>query len=79
MKSLGLAGLVFLAVYGAWIWWQDRSWVPSAGDVVPILVGLPLAGWMGGPWRWRPVAGPVSRMALVLAALGWVVGSATGI
>ena len=52
--------------------------MPSAGDVVPILVGLPLFVWMGGPWQWRQQAGQVSRVALVLAALGWVVGSATG-
>lgn len=79
MRSMGIAGLVLLGGYGAWIWWQDPSWVPSAGDVVPILVGLPLFLWMGGPWRWRAAAGPVSRVALVLAAVGWVVGSATGV
>ena len=70
MRTRGILGLVLLLAYGAWIWWQDRSWIPSAGDVVPILVGLPLFAWMGGPWQWRQQGGKVPRGALRFAGQG---------
>lgn len=84
MKGGGSGGIgvvlygLGLGLLGAWAWWQDRSWVASAGDVLPILAGIPLMAWLGSPWRLREARGAVARGAFVVGLLGLLAGAAGG-
>lgn len=68
--------LLALGAVGVFIWWRDRSWLASAGEVLPLLVAFPLFWWCGRPWRWRAGVAGVDRQWLGLAALAWIAGIA---
>jgi exosortase len=79
MTPGALVHLGLLILFGAWIWWQDRSWMTSAGDVVPVLAGLALFHWLGGPWALRRERGNVDKRVLGVGLVALLVGSASGL
>lgn len=72
-------GLILAAVM---IWCRDGSWLSSMADTLPLLAGLPLAWWLGGPWISRQPSVSV-RMNLaacaagVAFAVGWMIPTLT--
>ena len=70
------AWLLAFAAVGAFIWWRDRSWMATAGEVLPLLAAFPLFWWCGRPWRWCAGVAGVNRQWLGLAALAWSAGIA---
>ena len=68
---LWIGVLVFLAGF---IWLRDRHWFADAADVLPVLAALPLAAWLGSPWRWNPVRRAPSRPTLAVAGIAIVAG-----
>jgi exosortase len=70
MKRTDPLWLVALMAAAAWIWLRDRTWLESAGEVLPVLAALPLFVWLGAPWKWKdadPVPGPDRSPRWVLA------------
>lgn len=73
-------GLLTCAVL---VWWRDTTWVVSAADTLPLAAGIPLAIWLGAPWRSWPASHkpqlPNAWLVLVLFALvvGWILPSIT--
>lgn len=59
-----MAGLAALA---ALIWARDRTWLRSPEDSLPLLLALPLAAWLGRPWRWKTTVEAAYRPALATA------------
>lgn len=57
-----------LVLVAGFIWLRNRSWFADAADVLPVLAALPLAVWLGSPWRRTPDRHPRSRPALLAAA-----------
>lgn len=57
------------AAVAAVIWLRDRRWVADASDVLPAIAAIPLAVWLGMPWRWKApsTTGPRPVPALELA------------
>lgn len=54
MNRRDLLSLGALGILASFIWLRDRRWMSEASDVLPVLAALPLAVWLGVPWRWRP-------------------------
>ena len=78
-RWLAGGGLVLAA---AMIWCRDASWLPAVADTLPLLAGLPLAWWLGGPWipRQPAVTGRTKLAACaagVAFAAGWMIPSLT--
>lgn len=70
--------LVGLALLAGFIWVRDRSWTSSVLDTLPIILGLPLFCWLGGPWAFREQSGPISALgvagSIVLMLAGVLAG-----
>jgi len=81
-KSGGItaAGLLIGAVL---IWLRDTTWSADAADALPLAAGIPLAAWLGAPWRATtaaqgghpPAAWPV--LAGFAFAVAWILPSIT--
>lgn len=86
MSPGAAASLGLLAAYAAAIWFRDTAWLAGWDDTVAVLAALPLAVWLGRPWRLRRVPERVPpgwlALAAVLSALGavggWIVVMAAG-
>ncbi|MBL9174370.1 MAG: exosortase/archaeosortase family protein [Verrucomicrobiales bacterium] len=65
-----------LAVLAALIWIRDRTWLRSSEDALPLLLALPLAAWLGRPWRWKASVEPAHRASLAIAMASLALGSA---
>lgn len=61
MKERDRLWVVGLIAGAAYIWLRDQRWMAEADDVVPALAALPLAIWLGQPWRFETDARPVPR------------------
>ncbi len=78
--KLAAAGLI---VSGVLIWLRDTGWSASAADTLPLAAGVPLALWLGTPWRIStdssesrlPLAWPV--LAGLAFGVGWILPSIT--
>lgn len=91
LDSRDVLALGLLVLAAGFVWLRDSRWFADAADVLPVLAALPLAVWLGAPWRWnlrrQPPAG--GRLALALAvfaagllldltlllALGWTLAA----
>jgi exosortase/archaeosortase family protein len=54
MKNLSTSGkiaAVGLLVSAAMVWWRDTSWSADLADTLPLAAGIPLAVWLGAPWK----------------------------
>lgn len=75
--------LIALSVAAILLWLRDDSWRESILDTLPLAFGIPLAMWMGGPWKIREIppakaASGWSKGAVVLGfLLGWLLPSVT--
>ena len=72
-------GLMLAAVA---IWARDSRWLDAPADSLPLVLGLPLAWFLGHPWQLRtePLPGFPARHAAIGAAalaVGWLLGSLT--
>jgi exosortase/archaeosortase family protein len=68
MKPKSIGFFVFLIALAAFIWLRNTAWMTSSDDTLPILVALPLAIWLGMPWK-------LKEEKRFLAPL-WVIGAA---
>lgn len=59
---------------GAFIWLRDPAWQVNASDTLPIIAAVPMFGWLGAPWRFRPGPARPSLVRLTLAAFLLVLG-----
>lgn len=68
MSSQHIPYLLFLAVSAVLIWVRDLSWMNTAEDTLPVLVGLPLFVWLG-TWNFRPgcVSPPIKKVMIGIA------------
>jgi exosortase/archaeosortase family protein len=74
-KDFGFIGvLLALAVF---IWVRDLTWASAAGDALPILAALPLFVWLGKPWQFENATQEVSKILIVFAVVGLVMGVLT--
>ncbi|MBK1881647.1 exosortase/archaeosortase family protein [Luteolibacter pohnpeiensis] len=74
--------LLILAAIGIWL--RDTSWIHEASDMVPLAVGVPLAWFLGGPWKIEtsPVSHHLKKLGVagvLVWLIGWVVGSITAL
>ncbi len=75
MKLVDALILTVLTILAALIWVVDRSWLSMAGDVLPVMVGLSLAIWMGWPWQLSKSPAPPRRWMIVAGVLLMSLGS----
>ncbi|MDP6443791.1 MAG: archaeosortase/exosortase family protein [Pirellulaceae bacterium] len=55
------------------VWTRDDIWISGAAtDTLPVLLGLPLFFWIGGPWEWREHPPRIRGRYIALCALGMV-------
>jgi exosortase/archaeosortase family protein len=73
--KIAALGLLVSAVL---IWWRDTSWSADLADTLPLAAGIPLAFWLGIPWK-RICTEQEPRLPLVwpwlagiLFAISWV-------
>ena len=80
-RQRGLGGLG-LAIAAIAIWACDGFWMGAPADTLPLALGLPLAYFLGRPWR--PGNDSLTGHQRILAVLGasvfacgWIIGSLT--
>jgi exosortase/archaeosortase family protein len=76
LKKNDVIIIVWLVLFGAFIWLRDLSWTTQAEDTLSIIVALPLFVWMGRPWKFLPEFSPPSKTAITITALFFVLGIA---
>jgi len=72
-----------LLVSAGLVWWRDTGWSVAVVDTLPLAAGIPLAAWLGAPWRTTaashgvrfPVAWPI--LAGLAFAVAWILPSIT--
>lgn len=79
MTGRDVGMLVVLAVLAVFVWVRDLTWWTAAGDVLPVLAGLPVFAWLGAPWRFRVVRAELPVAFLIGSTFGFVVGIVTGL
>lgn len=83
MASGRMGSFVGLLIAATLVWLRDASWRESLLDTLPLAFGLPLALWIGGPWKLRELEGERKSWwwakGGVLAAffIGWLLPSVT--
>lgn len=77
MNSRDRLWVTALIAGGALIWTRDPRWLAEADDVLPALVALPLAVWLGAPWRLNAPTRPPARFLVLLSAAAALLGAAT--
>ncbi len=78
MSPGAAASLGLLVVYAAAIWFRDTGWAAGWADTLPVLAALPLAWWLGRPWRLRRSPAHIPPALLASAALLSAVGGVGG-
>lgn len=78
MKGLRIGASALLVGFAVFIWLHDRAWMSSVSDSLPLLVVLPLAAWLGHPWRWRPQLQAPAPAWIFLTVCLTLVGAASG-
>ncbi|MGD7652026.1 MAG: archaeosortase/exosortase family protein [Verrucomicrobiales bacterium] len=78
-RRLSGAGLLIAALL---VWCRDTAWLPDAADTLPLVAGLPLAWWFGGPWKPLPSPAtgklkPAAIAAVIAFTGGWLLASIT--
>lgn len=68
MKLLDVCIIIVLTVLAVLIWVADKSWLSMASEVAPVIAGLPIAIWMGWPWKLTNSPKPLNR-GLVVAGI----------
>lgn len=80
-RPIGICGIGLMLAAMA-IWARDNRWLDSPADTLPLVLGLPLAWFLGHPWQARtePLAASPARYAAIAGvalAGGWLFGSLT--
>lgn len=75
MKLSDAVLVAVFAILAAVIWVADRSWLPMASEVAPVVAGLPIAIWMGWPWKLADKPTPLNRAMVVTGVLLLSVGN----
>lgn len=67
--------LTTMACAAVLVWTRDTSWLTNIADTLPLAAGIPLAWWLGGPWKPRNAIDLNGRQkALAAAICGFVIG-----
>jgi exosortase/archaeosortase family protein len=77
-----LAAVALIAGAGL-VWLRDTGWSADIADTLPLAAGIPLAAWLGAPWRaiasnhesQLPTAWPL--LAGLAFAVAWILSSIT--
>lgn len=78
MKETRIGASALLVGFAAFIWLHDRTWMSSISDTLPLLAILPLAAWLGRPWKWRRQIQGLPPFGIFLALILTIAGAATG-
>ncbi len=63
-----------LMLWAAFIWTRDLAWLLKAEDTLPVIAGIPLAIWLGWPWRLARYPKPLHSTWTTVAALLGILG-----
>jgi len=74
MKLKDIGFFIFLLAAAAFIWLRNTAWMTSSDDTLPILVALPLAIWLGLPWKLRTPKRFLAPLWVIVAALFFLAG-----
>lgn len=69
-----LAPAAALVLWATFIWTRDQAWLKESGDTLPVIAGIPLAIWLGWPWRLAPSPKTLHSTWMTVAALLGILG-----